>query len=154
MRMAKQPLDPLLLDFARWTGVGAALHSQQALMLLQQQLFDYATERYCRALENEGDLLDGLELAQDQKQQLHALLDGQLKNVQQGDWVSPQQTLNKLVALGESAGAAEAARRLRQTLKTLDQSFTPTTPLDSEELWNELMASTGEVLVEHHLLVA
>lgn len=131
MRMAKQPLDPLLLDSARWTGVGAALHSQQALMLLQQQLFDYATERYCRALENEGDLLDGLELAQDQKQQLHALLDGQLKNVQQGDWVSPQ-----------------------QTLKTLDQSFTPTTPLDSEELWNELMASTGEVLVERHLLVA
>ena len=106
MRMAKQPLDPLLLDSARWTGVGAALHSQQALMLLQQQLFDYATERYCRALENEGNLLDGLELAQDQKQQLHALLDGQLKNVQQGDWVSPQQTLNKLVALGESAGAA------------------------------------------------
>jgi len=50
--------------------------------------------------------------------------------------------------------AAEAARRLRQTLKTLDQSFTPTTPLDSEELWNELMASTGEVLVERHLLVA
>ena len=81
-------------------------------------------------------------------------MDGQLKNVQQGDWVSPQQTLNKLVALGESAGAAEAARRLRQTLKTLDQSFTPTTPLDSEELWNELMASTGEVLVERHLLVA
>ena len=123
-------------------------------MLLQQQLFDYATERYCRALENEGNLLDGLELAQDQKQQLHALLDGQLKNVQQGDWVSPQQTLNKLVALGESAGAAEGARRLRQTLKTLDQSFSPTTPLDSEELWNELMASTGEVLVERHLLVA
>ena len=55
MRMAKQPLDPLLLDAARWTGVGAALHSQQALMLLQQQLFDYATERYCRALENEGN---------------------------------------------------------------------------------------------------
>ena len=123
-------------------------------MLLQQQLFDYATERYCRALENEGNLLDGLELAQDQKQQLHAFLDGQLKNVHQGDWVSPQQTLNKLVALGESAGAAEAARRLRQTLKTLDQSFSPTTPLDSEELWNELMASTGEVLVERHLLVA
>ena len=123
-------------------------------MLLQQQLFDYATDCYCRALENEGNLLDGLELAQDQKQQLHALLDGQLKNVHQGDWVSPQQTLNKLVALGESAGAAEAARRLRQTLKTLDQSFSPTTPLDSEELWNELMASTGEVLVERHLLVA
>ena len=123
-------------------------------MLLQQQLFDFAMERYCRALENEGNLLDGLELAQEQKQQLNALLDGQLKHVHQGDWVSPQQTLNKLVALGESAGAAEAARRLRQTLKGLDHSFSTSTPLDCEELWNELMASTGEVLVERHLLVA
>ena len=127
--------------------------SGQALEGLYYQLSSYALERFCKALENEGNLIDSLNIAPRQKQDLHALLDKQLQQLHQGELVSPQQTLNKLVALGESAAAAEAVRKISQTLKQLDCNVSKVLPLECKANWDELMACTGEALVERHLLV-
>ena len=127
--------------------------SSDALKALREQLSSYALERYCKALENEGYLIDALEIDQQQKHDLHALLDDHLQHLHQGELVSPQQTLNKLVALGESAAAAEAVRKISKTLKQLDCKVTTVQPLESKARWDELMACTGEALVERHLLV-
>ena len=127
--------------------------SGQALEGLYYQLSSYALARFCKALENEGNLIDSLNIAPRQKQDLHALLDKQLQQLHQGELVSPQQTLNKLVALGESAAAAEAVRKISQTLKQLDCNFSKVLPLECKANWDELMACTGEALVERHLLV-
>ena len=127
--------------------------SGQALQGLYYQLSSYALERFCKALENEGNLIDSLNIAPRQKLDLHALLDKQLQQLHQGELVSPQQTLNKLVALGESAAAAEAVRKISQTLKQLDCNVSKVLPLECKANWDELMACTGEALVERHLLV-
>ena len=127
--------------------------SGEALEGLYYQLSSYALERFCKALENEGNLIDSLNIAPRQKQDLHALLDKQLQQLHQGELVSPQQTLNKLVALGESAAAAEAVRKISQTLKQLDCNVSKVLPLECKANWDELMACTGEALVERHLLV-
>ena len=127
--------------------------SGQALEGLYYQLSSYALERFCKALENEGNLIDSLNIAPRQKQDLHALLDKQLQQLHQGELVSPQQTLNKLVALGESAAAAEAVRKISKTLKQLDCKVSKVLPLECKAHWDELMACTGEALVERHLLV-
>ena len=127
--------------------------SGEALEGLYYQLSSYALERFCKALENEGNLIDSLNIAPRQKQDLHALLDKQLQQLHQGELVSPQQTLNKLVALGESAAAAEAVRKISKTLKQLDCKVSKVLPLECKANWDELMACTGEALVERHLLV-
>ena len=64
-----------------------------------------------------------------------------------------EQTLNKLVALGESAAAAEAVREISKTLKQLNCKVRKVLPLECKATWDELMACTGEALVERHLLV-
>ena len=133
--------------------ITAPLISSDALEALLEQLSSYALERYCKALENEGDLIDSLEIDQQQKHDLHAPLDDHLQYLHQGELVSPQQTLNKLVALGESATAAEAVLKISKTLKQLDCKVTTVQPLESKARWDELMACTGEALVERHLLV-
>ena len=133
--------------------ITALLISSDALEALLEQLSSYALERYCKALENEGDLIDSLEIDQQQKHDLHTQLDDHLQYLHQGELVSPQQTLNKLVALGESATAAEAVLKISKTLKQLDCKVTTVQPLESKARWDELMACTGEALVERHLLV-
>ena len=76
-----------------------------------------------------------------------------MQQLHQGELVSPQQTLNKLVALGESAAAAEAVREISKTLKQLNWKVSKVLPLECKANWDELMACTGEALVERHLLV-
>ena len=127
--------------------------SGEALEGLYHKLSSYALERFCKALENEGNLIDALNITRLQKQDLHALLDKQLQQLHQGELVSPQQTLNKLVALGESAAAAEAVREISKTLKQLNCKVRKVLPLECKANWDELMACTGEALVERHLLV-